>query len=409
MVSPEQISTVIDAQKDLFLQRTSFPRESLKKVQVHSNFATIITGLRRCGKSTLLFQLLKKRKSTALYLNFEDTRLAGFDIKDFARLGDEIKRRKVYTLLFDEIQLIKGWEIFIHQKLNEGYIILISGSNASLLSRELGTHLTGRHLSYELFPFSYPEFVKFRKLRFNEKSLEEYLFCGGLPEYLKTGTGDILNSLLDDVLMRDIAIRHNIRDFSSLQQLSVHLMSNICTPVSAKKLEGLFGIKANSTILEYFSHFKDAYLFEFVPQFSHSTKIQMRNPRKVYTLDLGLYSQNATTFSDNLGRRLENLIYIHLRNTLKKNLTEIYYYKGKGECDFVVTEKFKVTKLIQVCYKIDDMNFNREYNGLLEAMKELKLKEGIIVTFNQTDFFEDKGYKIKVIPAYEYLKNELTL
>jgi Predicted ATPase (AAA+ superfamily) len=170
--------------------------------------------------------------------------------------------------------------MFIHQKLNEGYQIFITGSNASLLSKELGTHLTGRHISCELFPFSYNEFISFKKLENNSDSLNDYLAHGGIPEYVKNGMGVILNNLMDDILIRDIAIRHSIRDVNSLRQLAVYLISNIGNLVSANKLEGMYGIKSSSTILEYFSYLKDSYLLEFIPQFNYSLKAQARNPKK---------------------------------------------------------------------------------------------------------------------------------
>ena len=176
MITQEQIAGVIDSQWDVFLRKdTGLRRDALNKLPVIETYATIVTGIRRCGKSTLLLQLLKERFSNAIYLNFEDTRLAGFEISDFARLGNEIIKRKINVLFFDEIQIVSGWEMFIHQKLNEGYQIFITGSNASLLSKELGTHLTGRHISCELFPFSYNEFISFKKLENNSDSLNDYL------------------------------------------------------------------------------------------------------------------------------------------------------------------------------------------------------------------------------------------
>ena len=169
--------------------------------------------------------------------------------------------------------------------------------------------------------------------------------------------------------------------------------------VSASKLVGMFGIKAPSTFLEYFSYLKDSYLLEFVPQFSHSLKAQARNPKKVYVMDMGLYTENSISTSENQGRRLENLIFLHLRR-ISKN---IFYFKGRSECDFVVMEKNKVTRLVQVCTQITDENFNREYNGLKEAMDALELTEGTIVTMDQTDRFEQDEKIVRVIPAHEYL------
>lgn len=400
MLRQEQIATVLDAQQKSFLKKdTTLSREVLKQVPILSSFATIISGVRRCGKSTLLLQIIKDKYENALYFNFEDLRLVGFETTDLIRFQQEVEKRGVTVLFFDEIQLISKWEIFVHQLLREGYTVFISGSNASLLSKELGTHLTGRHVSMEMFPFSYTEYLTFKSETANPNSLRAYLQSGGFPEFVKTGTELILQSLMEDILVRDIAVRHSIREVESLKQLAVYLISNVGTLVSANKLTDLFGIKSSATILEYFAWLKDAYLIEFLPLFSYSLKVQARNPKKVYAIDTGLISATSTAFSENVGHKLENLIYLHLRRKSK----ELYYYKEKGECDFISFNKGKAQEAVQVCYQIDDNNFKREYNGLLEALKFFKLSEGTIVTLDQTDLFEEDGFVIKLIPAHEYL------
>ncbi len=400
MIRQEEISAVLDAQADMFRKKEQgLPREALISVPAIPSFATIITGIRRCGKSTLLRQLMSRKYDSALYLNFEDIRLANFDTDDFTRLQREIERRNVRVLFFDEIQIIPKWEIFIHQMLNEEYTLFITGSNASLLSSELGTHLTGRHIPMELFPFSYSEYLSFKSRPADEDSLLNYLRDGGIPEYVKNESEIILNTLIDDILIRDIAIRNSIKDVNSLRALAVYLLSNIGNLVSAGKLVGMFDIKAASTFLDYFSFYQRSYLLEFIPIFSYSLKVQSRNPKKVYSMDLGLANEASANFSDNTGHKLENLIFLHLR----RKPGNICYYKGKGECDFIVAEKGKVLHAIQVCHQITDQNFAREYNGLLEAMKAFNLSEGIIVTTNQTDSFEEDGKHIRLMPANQFL------
>lgn len=400
MLRIEQIQSVIDAQKLSFAQKdVKLSREFLIKVPVVKNFVTIITGLRRCGKSTLLLQVLKKDYKDALYLNFEDIRLTGFEPTDFVRLHQEIVRRKHKVLFFDEIQLVEKWEIFIHQLLNENYTVFVTGSNASLLSREMGTHLTGRHLSMELFPFSYTEFLAFRKAKPKKETLMEYMQTGGMPEFVKTKQTLILTSLAEDIIVRDIAVRHSVRDVSALKQLAVYLISNVGKPVSANKLVGMFGIKSVTTILEYFSYYADVYLLEFLPQFNYSLKAQVRNPKKVYAIDTGFINAASLSFSEDFGHKLENLVYLHLRRKHK----ELYFFKDKGECDFVVFEKNEVQQVIQVCLEVNDENFEREKNGLIEALSFFKKKEGVIVTLNQRDEFTIEGCKIKLVPAYEFM------
>lgn len=401
MFRQDKIAIVIDSQRETFFRKNDeVIREVLTCVPILESFATIVTGIRRCGKSTLVLQLMRQKYPDALFLNFEDIRLAGFETDDLTRLYSEIKHRNIQVLCFDEIQLVKNWDMFIHQLLREGFQVFITGSNASLLSRELGTHLTGRYLSIELFPFSFTEYIELKKVERNIDTLRDYLEFGGMPEYVKSGEGLVISNLLDDVLMRDIAVRQSLRDVNTLRQLVVFLLSNVGNLISANKLVGMFGIKSVTTFTEYFSFLSDAYLIEFVPQFNYSLKAQARNPRKVYAIDLGFVSQVGTLFTENYGHRFENLIYLYLRR--KSN--EIYYFKNKGECDFISMKNGHVLEIVQTCYDIDDLNFDREYSGLVEAMRFFKQQTGIIVTFNQKDHFEKDGLTVDMLPAFEYLK-----
>lgn len=400
MLRQEQINRVIEAQKVNFLKVNSkLKRDFLEQVPIAKNFVTIITGIRRCGKSTLLLQVLKKKYKKALYLNFEDIRLTGFETGDFVRLHNLITSSKIKVLFFDEIQIIPKWEIFVHQLLNEEFTVFVTGSNASLLSREMGTHLTGRHLSMELFPFSYSEFLTFKKAPNNVVNSIKYLQGGGMPEYVINKQSTILGNLIEDILVRDIAVRHNIREVDTLKQLAIYLITNIGKPVSANKLNGLFGIKSTTTILEYFNYFRDCYLIDFVPQFSYSMKAQLRNPKKVYTIDNGFIDAVSASFTDDNGRKLENMVFMHLRRTNQ----EIYFFKDKNECDFVTFVKGTVQQVIQVCFEITDENFEREYQGLLSAMKFFNQKEGLIVTMNQKDEFQNDAVMVRVVPVWEFV------
>ncbi len=399
MLLQTQLSEVIDSQAISFSKKDiGLRRELLQQLTIPDNFALIITGIRRCGKSTLLLQLLHEKFDGAFYLHFEDSRLAGFETDDFNRLNLEIARRKPPVLFFDEIQILNNWELFIRHKLDEGYKVVITGSNASLLSKELGTKLTGRHISVELFPFSYKEFLSFQKNESNEKSLTEFLHKGGFPEYLKANNGSILNQLLEDILYRDIAVRYAVRNVKTLKQLAVYLLSNIAKPVSATNLTKLFEIKSTSAVLDYFAFLENAYIVQFLPLFSYSLKKQIRNPRKVYSIDLGLFTENSIVFSDENGRRIENAVYLHLRLKWK----ELYYFQEKKECDFVVFEKGALQQLIQVCYELTPENLERETMGLYHAMDFFKATSGTIVTFRQKETFWKENKKIEVIPLDEF-------
>jgi hypothetical protein len=380
-------------------------RESGALLPVLSNHALIITGIRRCGKSTLLFQLISEKYPQAFFLNFDDNRLYGFENNDFSRLDEVISESGKRILIFDELQEVDGWERYVRQKLDENYKVILTGSNASLLSKELGTKLTGRYLSRELFPFSFTEFARFEFLEHNEKTLLQFMKLGGFPEYVKSKQPEILSHLFDDILIRDIVVRYGIRDIKSLQRLALYLVSNTAKPVTGSKLKQAVGISATSTIMEYFSFLESAYLFYFVPRFSYSAKSQMINPRKVYTADPGLITVNSASFSDDNGRKLENIVYNYLRTLYK----DIFYFLEKNECDFIAMKRADKPLIIQVCYTLNKDNLDRELGGLNEALRFFGMKEGTIVTLDQKDKFVTGGITANVVPAAEFLSGALSL
>ncbi len=401
MIREQTLLQVIDYQMIINSKREFLvEREELNKISIPDSFALIISGIRRCGKSTLLLLLQKLQpEKEVLYISFDNSKLFNFELSDFQILDNLIETTNKKILFFDEIQIIKGWEIYVRQKLDENYKVVITGSNATLLSRELGTKLTGRHLSQELFPFSYVEFLNFSNLFSNAASIELYLKKGGFPEYLKTNENEVLTNLFDDILYRDIAVRYGVRDVHSLKKLALFLMSNVGNLVSASKLKQNLSVKSTATILEYFSYFENSYLVFFVPIFSYSHKVQLVNPRKVYAIDLGLVDVISTSFTNDLGHILENAVFLHLRRKYK----EIYYFNNRNaECDFVVVEKGMIVNVIQVCYELNFDNKLREMNGLNIAIDELKANKGTIITLNQTDNYIYNGKKVEIVPIYSY-------
>jgi predicted AAA+ superfamily ATPase len=399
MILQSTIENVIELQKVKNIHQTNLKRDALKRLPEITSHALIISGVRRCGKSTLMSQLREQQLQQSLYLNFDDARLYGFDFDDFARIDKIILSQDVKILYFDEIQIIAGWERYVRQKLDENFRLIISGSNATLLSKELGTHLTGRHITKELYPFSYNEFVRFKFADFSKESVSQYLLTGGFPEYIKSGDDDILLTLLEDILIRDIAVRYNLRDVKMLQRLVTYLMSNVGKTVSGNKTGHLTGIHATSTVLEYFSHLENSWLFMFMPKFSYSVKAQLINPRKVYAIDTGLVNVSSISFSPDLGRKFENMIFLYLKRSYK----EIYYFAEKAECDFVIFDKGQIHSLIQVCYELNQDNLVRELNGLYEAMDFFNLSNGTIVTLNQQDGFSRDNKTISVVRAFDFL------
>ena len=398
MLTKDTIEQVIDSQKERLDQlETGLVRE-MKSPDKLKKFALIVTGIRRCGKSTMMQQINRSLQENAIYINFEDPRLTGFDITDFNRVQQIARERETRAFFFDEVQAIDKWENYVRFVLDEGYRIFITGSNATMLSRELGTKLTGRHITRELFPFSYAEYLAFTNEKPGATSAESYMLRGGFPEMLKTDEPEVLMHAFQDIIIRDVAVRHGIRNISNLQQLAVWLISNTGKPVTGNSLKKIFDIGSSSSIMDYLSFFNDAYLFFFVPMFSYSQKVQIVNARKVYAIDTGMIRVNSRTFSNDAGRMLENMVFLQLRRLHR----EIYYFKQKKECDFIVCQKSKPETLIQVCLQLDRDSLDREIAGITEAMDFFKLNKGLIITHDQKDSFALGKKTVNAVPFYEW-------
>ena len=397
----EKLGEVIASQrKELFLGEKTVPREDLDSVKPMTSFAIAISGIRRCGKSTLLKQLLKREKEF-YYLDLEDIRLEGFELQDFTKADEIFKERyrKNGVYFFDEIQAVPKWEKFVRWLVDKKEKVVLTGSNASLLSRELGTLLTGRHLSHELFPFSFKEYLKYYKLKPSKDSFAGYFESGGFPEYLEKKQNYVLQELLRDVIMRDVAVRFGIRNSGLLKKLAAYLVSNVGKEFAHNSLKKAFSVASVQSVIDYISFFEDSYLLFTIPRFDYSFKKQQINPKKVYSIDNGLSAANSVSFSKDKGRMLENMVFLHLR---RKN-RQIFYFKEKGECDFVFKEKEKIAGAIQVCYSLTEDNRKREFSGLIEALKKFKLEKGLILTYGQEDTQEEDGKEIAIKPAWKWM------
>lgn len=404
MITKEVLKEVILSQRQsLDMLDLGISREKEREIKIESSFALLITGIRRCGKSTFLHQMLKKQKK-GYYLNLEDPRLDGFELSDFNKI--ESLMNEIYgpggIYFFDEIQNIEKWERFIRYLVDKKEKILITGSNASLLSRELGIKLTGRYLQAEIFPFSYEEFLIISKKTPSILSFEDYLIKGGFPEYLKTENTSILNELLSDVVMRDVAVRFGIKNTDILKKIAVYLISNVGKEFSYNSIKKMFEIKSVQSVIDYISYFEDSYLIFTVPRFSYSFKQQQMNPKKAYSIDNGFSYVNSASFSKDKGKMLENAVFLELRRKFK----DIFYFQDKNECDFVIKEKDKIILTIQVCFDFNEETKTREIKGLIEAMNKFKLNEGLILTQNQKDEFMLDGKKIILKPVWKWLLNK---
>lgn len=399
MILKSEIEKAYLLQQEKLKYKTDFiERDNLKQIDFNSNMVQIVSGIRRCGKSTLLRQLMKQYDKIA-FLNFEDPRIFNFEVTDFTKL-DEIIPNDTEAYFFDEIQNVDKWEIYIRQLHDDRKKVVVTGSNASMLSKDLGTRLTGRYLNTELFPFSYNEFLRYKKQTASLKSYSEYLQKGGFPEFLKNENPEVLQNLLKDIVYRDIVVSYGVRNSKTLVDITLFLLSNIGKETTYNSLKKTFEIGSANSVSDYLSWLEDAYLLFFIEKFSWSAKKRQVNPKKVYAIDNGLVKVNTLSFTSDFGRLLENQVFLYLRAVGK----DIYYFKETKECDFVVFEKGQVQQIIQVCYQVNDDNFDREYNGLLEAMQFFEKKEGIIITLDQKDYFEKDGFSVRLIPAFEFFR-----
>lgn len=400
MLLKEEIELAVNRQKKLFDQHLSLtPREAKNKINKGSLQVEVITGIRRSGKSSLMRQLIEESAPKYSYLNFEDPRLFDFTVDDFSKL-DEILESSGSPYFFDEIQNVKGWEVYVRQLHDHGQKVFITGSNASLLSRELGTRLTGRYLSYEIFPFSYSEFLEYHAWEDNAENFQNYLDLGGFPEYLREKNPEILQNLLKDIVFRDIAIRYSIKNTKTLLDITLYLISNVGKEISYNGIKKTFEIGSANTVSDYLNWLEDAYLLFFLPRFSWSAKSISKNPKKVYCIDTGFARANSLSFSKDQGRLLENLVYLIFRKTTY----QLFYYREKKECDFVVFEEKICKWAVQVSEKIHSENKNREIEGLFEAMSFFDLKEGFILTLDQEDSLSVNGKMIRLLPVRAFQK-----
>lgn len=393
MISKLLLLEIIKDQSESFLKKKWIERETV--LPLDTKRIVIISGVRRSGKSTLIQQKLVKT-NTALYINFEDPRLINFSLDDFLQLEKVATETGKTHLLLDEVQNIRQWELYARMANEKGIHLYITGSNASMLSRELGTRLTGRYNQIELFPFSFQEFLVFRKLEKSLNSFDQYFESGGFPEYLEENDDDYLRTLLRDIITRDVAIRRNITNENQLIRLAIHLLSNTGKEFSYNNISKILEIKSVRTVIDYCDYLRESYLLDFVPLYSTSIKKQLANPKKCYCVDPVFAKANSLSFSKDLGRRLENFVYIKLRRQYK----EIFYFRqSNSECDFLVKQNEQVVMVVQVCLEINNESMKREITGIKNALAETGVKEGIIVTYNQEDNLDG----IPLIPAWKWI------
>jgi len=384
-------------------------REKLKEAQDALKYPNILAvlGIRRCGKSIFSYFLAKNSK--AGYINFDDERLIDLKSDDFDKLL--ISFYELYGdfdyVILDEVQNIKNWELFVN-RLRRTKKVILTGSNSNLLGGELSTHLTGRYIDIELFPFSFREYLL--KQRFNKEKafttkekaeilgyLKTYLGIGGFPEAYKFGKA-MISRIYDDILTKDILLRHKIKKIEELKRLANYLVTNSSQEATYSKLSRILGVKHIGTISNWVGYLENSFLIFKVERFDFKLKQQFIAPKKFYCIDTGLLNSIGFQFSDNIGRLMENAVAIDL----KRRNPQIYYWKDyrQNEVDFVIKNDKKITELIQVTYASNRKEIReKEIESLFKASTELKCKNLIVITW---DYEADEG-DVKFIPLWKWL------
>ena len=393
------------------------PEEDL--INLKSKLAQVVIGVRRSGKSTLCFNALRKAGLHYAYDNFDDERLEELKTQD---LDDVLQTLyKIYGkfeyLFLDEIQNIEGWPLFVNRLLRQRIHILITGSNAKLLSTELASHLTGRHHKIELFPFSFKDWCTIRELDYTRlttknkglisKAYEEYFQQGGFPELLsgEENSKEYISTLIENIITQDIKKRYKIRNIDALKRLAHHILNETPTIIVKDTLQETMGIKSERTLGNYLLYLNQTYLTSTISKYSPKSRERARG-EKSYAIDVSFMDKRENAFSgDNLGWRLETIVYLELLRRKAGTENDIYYFQNRNaEADFVVCDGNKTLAVYQVSYDISkEKTRKREIKGCIAGAKATKCNNLFLITNHEREVIEEDGYTIQVIPIWEWL------
>lgn len=375
----------------------------------------LITGPRRAGKSIFALMMLKEKRFA--YLNFDDMKLLSRWDEDMVMSALEQVYPQYEYLLLDEIQNLKGWDMWVAKLYRRGINLVITGSNAKMLSSEMATVLTGRYIEMEILPFALSEALSFKEMAVNKSAsnpqaqaqilYEEYLRLGGFPETLKAReiTQSYLQSLFTAIITKDVAQRHNVRKVTELFNLANYLLTNFCNPFTTLKLSEDLGMGSENTIKKFCTYLHEPYLFYYLPRYNAKLKAMMKAPRKVYVVDNGFVLGAAFNLSENLGRLLENNVFVELRRRGYNEDTTLFYYRSRNEkeVDFVTRKGPRVEQLIQVCYDISNpRTLKRELSALMECAEELHCTNLLLITFNEENCITQNNLTIQILPFLKW-------
>lgn len=404
-------------ERDELLSRPYLTRRSNhdEDMLLNSHLIKLITGPRRVGKSTQA--LLMLRDKNFAYLNFDSQQLLdAWDANLVMRMLDDVYPGYDYLLL-DEVQNLEGWDMWVSELYRIGKNLVITGSNAKMLSSEMATVLTGKYLQVEMLPFSLEEFFDWNKLELHNLKPEQdaeckvltddYMRNGGYPEVVafRQLVRSYLDTLFDSIVWKDVAKRHNVRNITDLNNLAMYLVSNFCNPLSANELSEELGFSSVNTTKKFMDYLHEPYLFYYLSRYNNKLKLMKKAPRKVYVVDNGFVAAKAFSLSENLGRLLENQVFIELIRQGYDTEKTMFYYRSRNdkEVDFVLRKETRVERLVQVCYDLSSPKTEKsEVDSIVECAGELKCSNLTIVTKEDERTIEKDGYTIKVLPISKF-------
>ena len=404
-------------ERDELLSRPYLTRRNNKDADIllNSHLIKLITGPRRVGKSTQAFLMLRDKNFA--YLNFDNQQLLdAWDANLVMRMLDDVYPDYDYLLL-DEVQNLDAWDLWVSELYRMGKNLVITGSNAKMLSSEMATVLTGKYLQVEMLPFSLEEFFDWNKLELHHLKPEQEAECkvltddymrnGGYPEVVASRqlTRSYLDTLFDSIVWKDVAKRHNVRNITDLNNLAMYLVSNFCNPLSANELSEELGLSSVNTTKKFMDYLHEPYLFYYLSRYNNKLKLMKKTPRKVYVVDNGFVAAKAFSQSENLGRLLENQVFIELIRRGYDTEKTMFYYRSRNdkEVDFVLRKGTHIEHLVQVCYDMSSPKTEkREVDSIVECAGELKCGHLTIVTNNDERTIEKDGYTIAVVPVSKF-------
>ena len=426
MIDEKVILQVLSEQKEYVSEYTPqnwVDRKEESLFEIDSNLAQIVIGVRRSGKSTLCHKVLLQNGIRYGYANFDDDRLAKLQVEDLNTVLSciyQIYGTDIPYIFLDEIQDIDGWHLFVNRLLRTKLHVVVTGSNAKLLSSELATHLTGRYNEIHLYPFSFREYCAYHKVNIydittkadaeRKRAFMDYITVGGFPEIqsMRNKRGYV-QSLMEAIVSKDIQQRFNIRNVDILRKIANHLINNVCQEVKYDELSKLLGIN-DKTTKKYVDYLQQAFLIQLLYKHSFKSKERIRNV-KAYIIDPGLQNNRDNAFAaDNIGWRLENVVFIELQRRCANDFLDIYYYKESArtkEIDFVICNQDKAIELIQVAYDINnEKTFNRETSSLIKASASLSCDKLTLISFSPSRTTTIDGKSIRIVSAIDWLLEE---